>query len=74
MDPIVLHYTIDPTQPPPEKPVAYDVEIRVEDTSLKSRMSHVVMNMAPESAKELSKLDDEVRSPFIPRTNHAPST
>ncbi|KAI0826100.1 SWI/SNF complex 60 kDa subunit [Irpex lacteus] len=59
-DPIVLHYTLDPSQPPPEKPVAYDVDIRVEDTSLKSRMSHVVMNMAPESAKELSKLDDEI--------------
>ncbi len=65
-DPIVLHYTLDPSQPPPEKPVAYDVDIRVEDTSLKSRMSHVVMNMAPESAKELSKLDDEVCFPNFP--------
>ncbi|KAI0342317.1 hypothetical protein BDW22DRAFT_1395179 [Trametopsis cervina] len=59
-DPIVLHYTLDPSQPPPEKAAAFDVEVRVEDTSLKSRMSHVVMNMAPEAAKEITKLDDEI--------------
>jgi len=59
-DPIVLHYTLDPAQPPPDRPIAYDVEVKVDDTSLKSRMSHVVMSMAPETAKELSKLDDEI--------------
>ncbi|THG95970.1 hypothetical protein EW026_g5774 [Hermanssonia centrifuga] len=59
-DPIVLHYTINPSMPPPEKPVAYDVEIKVDDTGLKSRMSHVVLNMVPESAKELTKIDDEI--------------
>ena len=64
-DPLVLHYTIDPSQPPPEKPAAYDVEMRIEDSTLKTRMSHVVTNMTPESAKELAKLDDEVYSCFI---------
>lgn len=60
-DPIVLHYTLDPTQSPPERPAAYDVEVRVDDQSLKGRISHVVMSMSPESSKELNKLDDEVR-------------
>ncbi len=64
-DPIVLHYTINPSMPPPEKPVAYDVEIKVDDTGLKSRMSHVVLNMVPESAKELTKIDDEVQGPNL---------
>ena len=64
-DPLVLHYTIDPSQPPPEKPAAYDVEMRIEDSTLKTRMSHVVTNMTPESAKELAKLDDEVYPHFM---------
>lgn len=64
-DPIVLHYTLDPNLPPPEKPVAYDVEVRVEDASLKSKMTHVILNMAPETAKELSKLDEEVRRTLV---------
>lgn len=59
-DPIVLHYTLNPGLPPPDKPLAYDVDVKVDDTNLKTRMSHVVLNMASESAKELNKIDDEV--------------
>ncbi len=59
-DPIVLHYTLNPTIPPPDKPQAYDVEIKIDDTTLKTRMTHVLLSMTPESAKELNKIDDEV--------------
>lgn len=59
-EPIVLNYTLNPGMPPPDKAVAFDVEIKVDDTNLKTRMSHVVLSMAPESAKELSKIDEEV--------------
>ena len=59
-DPIILHYTLDPTVPPPEKPVAYDIEIKVDDIVMKSRMTHAVVNMTAESQKELAKLDEEV--------------
>lgn len=64
-DPIVLYYTLDPSLPPPERPTAYDVEVKVDDTSLKGRMNHVVMSMSPDSSKDLSKLDDEVRIDFL---------
>ena len=59
-DPIVLHYNLDPTVPPPEKPVAYDIEVKVDDVAMKSRMSHAAVNMTSESTKELAKIDDEV--------------
>ena len=59
-DPIILHYTLNPSVLPPEKPIAYDVEIKVEDATMKSRMTHVAVNMLPETVKELTRLDDEV--------------
>ncbi|KAI0750937.1 SWI/SNF complex 60 kDa subunit [Daedaleopsis nitida] len=59
-EPIILHYTVNPTLPPPEKPAAWDVEVKVDDSNLKGRMQHVVMNMAADSAKELTKLDEEI--------------
>ena len=59
-DPIVLHYTLNPGVPSPDKPQAFDVDIKIDDTTLKTRMTHVMLSMAPESAKELSKIDDEV--------------
>ncbi|KAI0753690.1 SWI/SNF complex 60 kDa subunit [Fomes fomentarius] len=59
-DPIILHYTLNPTVPPPEKPAAWDVEVKVDDSNLKGRMQHVVMSMAQDSAKELTKLDEEI--------------
>ncbi|KAI0742381.1 hypothetical protein C8Q80DRAFT_1187942, partial [Daedaleopsis nitida] len=59
-EPTILHYTLNPTLPPPEKPVAWDVEVKVDDSNLKGRMQHVVMSMAADSAKELTKLDEEI--------------
>lgn len=42
--------------------MAYDIEVKTDDTSMKSRISHVSVNMTSESAKELTKIDDEVHS------------
>ncbi|PIL26284.1 hypothetical protein GSI_12040 [Ganoderma sinense ZZ0214-1] len=59
-EPIILHYTLNPAVAPPEKPAAWDVEVKVDDSNLKGRMQHVVMSMAQDSAKELTKLDEEI--------------
>lgn len=58
-DPIVLYYQIKPNEPPPPTPQAYDVEVKVEDTSLKSRMNQVIVNMSSETARDVAKLDEE---------------
>ncbi|KAJ7281684.1 SWI/SNF complex 60 kDa subunit [Mycena rebaudengoi] len=58
-EPIVLHYMIDPTVPSPERPLAWDVEIKTEDLSLKSRMA-VMVQATKDSAQSLSKIDDEI--------------
>ena len=60
-DPVLLHYTLNPQVAPPEKPSAWDVEVKVDDTNLRSRMNGLVIGVAQETAKELAKIDDEVR-------------
>ena len=64
-EPIVLHYTLNPSVPPPEKASAWDVEVRTDDLGLKTRMNHVLVGVAQDTAKELLKIDDEVR--YFPR-------
>lgn len=64
-DPIILHYTLNPTVPPPERPSAWDVEIKMEDTALKNRMA-VTVNTSKESAQTLLKIDEEVPILHIP--------
>ena len=59
-DPVILHYTINPTVPPPEKPSAWDVELKLDDSNMKGRMQHAVTSMSSDSAKELTKLDEEI--------------
>ncbi|KAH8102680.1 SWI/SNF complex 60 kDa subunit [Cristinia sonorae] len=59
-DPIVLHYTLNPQHAPPEKPSAWDVEVKIDDTNLRSRMNGLVVGVAQETAKELVKIDEEV--------------
>ncbi|TFK47128.1 SWI/SNF complex protein [Heliocybe sulcata] len=59
-DPIVLHYTINPSIQPSERPGAYDVEVKVDDSNLKARMNNVVVNMTSESSREVTKLDEEI--------------
>jgi len=58
-DPIILHYNINPSMPPPERPTAWDVEIKMEDTAMKNRMA-VTVNTSKESAQTLLKIDEEV--------------
>ncbi|RDB17579.1 SWI/SNF and RSC complexes subunit ssr3 [Hypsizygus marmoreus] len=58
-DPVILHYTINPAVPPPERLSAWDVEIKMEDVSLKSRMS-VSVHTTKESAQALAKMDEEI--------------
>ncbi|EIW74788.1 SWI/SNF complex 60 kDa subunit [Coniophora puteana RWD-64-598 SS2] len=58
-DPVVLYYTLDPTVPPPERPSAWDIELKAEDSNLKNRMA-VSIQASKESTQDLSKLDDEI--------------
>lgn len=58
-DPIILHYMINPTIPAPERPMAWDVEVKTEDVALKGRMA-VMVQPNKESAENLAKIDDEV--------------
>ena len=58
-DPIILHYLINPSVPPAERPSAWDVEVRMEDSALKHRMA-VTVATSKESAQTLIKIDEEV--------------
>jgi SWI/SNF-related matrix-associated actin-dependent regulator of chromatin subfamily D len=58
-DPVVLHYTVNPAVPPPDLPSAWDIEVKMEDVSLRGRMNVMIQN-SKESAQELAKLDEEV--------------
>jgi SWI/SNF-related matrix-associated actin-dependent regulator of chromatin subfamily D len=58
-DPIVLHYNLNPAVPPPDRPTAWDVELKIEDSALKNRMA-VIVNTSKESAQALLKLDEEI--------------
>ena len=59
-DPIKLQYMLDPTVPPPERPQAWDIQLKVEDQALKAKMASVTVNASPQATAELSKLDEEV--------------
>src|ERR1700760_355786 len=58
-DPIILHYTVNPSFSPPERPSAWDVEVKTEDVVMKNRMATMVL-ASKESSQELAKLDEEV--------------
>lgn len=58
-DPIILYYTFNPGVPPPDRPSAWDVEVKMEDAAVKSRMA-VIVQSTKESTQDLGKLDDEV--------------
>ena len=62
-DPVILHYTINPTVPPPDRPSAWDIEVKMEDASLKNRMA-VTIQASKDSIQDMSKIDDEVRFAF----------
>lgn len=58
-DPVVIHYSINPAQVPPERPSAWDIELKMEDTSLKNRIM-VTVQSSKDSMADLTKLDDEI--------------
>ena len=60
-NPVVIYYTVNPSTPPPERPSAWDVELKLEDVVLKSKMQAVTLNASRDTLRELTKLDDEVR-------------
>jgi len=59
-NPVVIHYTINPSVPPPERPSAWDIELKLEDVALKSKMQAVTLNASRDTLRELTKLDDEI--------------
>ncbi|KAJ4476363.1 SWI/SNF complex 60 kDa subunit [Lentinula edodes] len=60
-DPILLHYSFDPSLPvvEPERPTAWDVEIKMEDAALKNRMG-VMLHTNKETSVTLAKMDEEI--------------
>ncbi|KAH6904427.1 SWI/SNF complex 60 kDa subunit [Coprinopsis sp. MPI-PUGE-AT-0042] len=58
-DPVVLWYNLNPAAPPPERPQAWDVEVKMEDSMLKHRMA-TMLQSTKENAVALSKLDEEI--------------
>ena len=61
-NPVVIYYTINPSVPPLERPSAWDIELKLEDVALKSKMQAATLNTSRDTLRELTKLDDEVRS------------
>ncbi|KAF8494374.1 SWI/SNF complex subunit [Russula emetica] len=59
-NPVVIYYTVNPTTPPPERPAAWDIELKLEDIALKSKMQSVTLNASRDTLRELTKLDDEI--------------
>lgn len=58
-DPVVLWYTINPGILPPDRAQAWDVELKMEDTAIKSRMN-AMLQSSKETSGTLHKLDEEV--------------
>ncbi|KAJ3843095.1 SWI/SNF complex 60 kDa subunit [Lentinula raphanica] len=60
-EPILLHYSFDPSVPvvEPDRPTAWDVELKMEDGALKSRMG-VMLHANKETSSNLAKMDEEI--------------
>ncbi|KAL1692462.1 hypothetical protein GGG16DRAFT_51371 [Schizophyllum commune] len=58
-DPILLRYTLDPSVFPADRPLAFDVELKMEDTGMKGRMQAVVAP-SKEHLAALGKLEEEI--------------
>ena len=64
-DPILLRYTLDPSVFPADRPPAFDVELKMEDTGMKGRMQAVVAP-SKEHLAALGKLEEEVSGKLYP--------
>ena len=72
-EPIVLPYIINPATTPPERPAAWDVEVKLEDLSLKHRMKSVTLDANQATLKTLGDVDEEVRPLVLfPLSHHNP--
>ncbi|KAF9528814.1 SWI/SNF complex 60 kDa subunit [Crepidotus variabilis] len=58
-EPVLLHYMLNPGSPPPDRPQAWDVEVKMEDAALKHKMA-VTVSASKESSQTLLKLDEEI--------------
>jgi SWI/SNF-related matrix-associated actin-dependent regulator of chromatin subfamily D len=65
-NPVVIYYTINPSIPPPERPAAWDIELKLEDIALKSKMQGAMVQASRDDVRELTKLDDEVCFGYMP--------
>ena len=63
---VVIFYTVNPSAPPPERPSAWDIELKLEDVALKSKMQGATLQASRDDLRELSKLDDEVSPYYVP--------
>ncbi|KAH9976864.1 SWI/SNF complex subunit [Lactifluus volemus] len=59
-NPVVIYYTVNPSVPPPERPAAWDIELKLEDVALKSKMQGAMVQASRDDVRELTKLDDEI--------------
>ena len=64
-NPVVINYTVNPSTAPPDRPAAWDIELKLEDVALKSKMQGVSLNPSRDTLRELTKLDEEVGPPGI---------
>jgi SWI/SNF-related matrix-associated actin-dependent regulator of chromatin subfamily D len=53
-NPVVIYYTVNPSVPPPERPAAWDIELKLEDIALKSKMQSVTLNASRDTLRELT--------------------
>ncbi|KAG7087361.1 hypothetical protein E1B28_013334 [Marasmius oreades] len=58
-EPILLHYQLDPSMLPPERPSAWDVEIKMEDAAAKARLG-VLIQPNKEATVQITKMDEEI--------------
>lgn len=63
---ITIHYTINPQQPPPERPQALDIEVKMEDLALKAKMTNVTVGVQKEGVREIMQIDE--KASFDPST------
>lgn len=64
-DPVILHYVIKPNETPSPSPQMWDIEVKMEDASLKSRMNQVIVNMSNEAMRDIAKYDEEVGANYF---------
>lgn len=65
-NPVVIYYTVNPSAAPPERPAAWDIELKLEDVALKSKMQGATLQASRDDLRDVTKLDDEVCPSSMP--------